>query len=87
MTVSPEKVPEMTNSTACLLCCIKSDVAALATDSQYVTFPKDGMTTTKPGSEDPVGGATSEPNGRGSDAELEGWRAKVKVSGDVLWPA
>jgi hypothetical protein len=64
---------------------MRSRVAALATDSQYVILPVVGITTTSPGSEEDAEADTKQPSGRGSFIDLEGYgKAKVKVSGDGM---
>lgn len=64
-------------------CSLRSRVAALDIDSQYVILPVVGMTTTSPGSEDEAEAETRDPRGRGSEPCFEGnGRANVKVSGD-----
>lgn len=62
---------------------MKSKVVALDIDSQYVTLPLLGITTTKPGSEEDADWGTRAPNGRRSVECFEGYgRVKVKDSGD-----
>jgi hypothetical protein len=63
---------------------MRSNVAALAIDSQYVILPLTGITTTRPGSEVLADGDTKEPRGKGSDVCFEGLgNAKVNVSGEA----
>jgi hypothetical protein len=64
---------------------MRSRVAALATDSQYVILPLVGITTTSPGSEEDAEAETRHPSGSGSDACFEWYgRANVKVSGEGM---
>jgi hypothetical protein len=73
----------MDPSTPCRCWRMKSRVAALDIDSQYVIFPLTGITTTSPGSVEDADGDTRDPRGRGSEACFEGYgRVNVKVSGD-----
>ena len=67
---------------------MRSNVAALEMDSQYVTLPLVGMTTTSPGSVELADGETKEPSGSGSLSCFDGCgRVKVKVSGVVVLTA
>jgi hypothetical protein len=61
---------------------MKTNVAALAIDSQYTTFPLPPITTARPGSADDADGDTRHPTGRASfGLDVEG-RVKENVSGD-----
>ena len=69
-------------------CSLKSKVAALDIDSQYVILPVVGTTTTSPGSVDDAEAETRQPSGNGSEMCFEGFgRAKVKVSGEDILTA
>jgi hypothetical protein len=82
-TLSPEYMPEIENWTPFRCWRIKSSVAALAMDSQYVTLPLLGMIMTSPGSVDDAEAATKDPSGRGSDSCLEAFgSSNVNVSGE-----
>lgn len=84
MTDSPDNIPGIVNSTP-LLCNLRSNVAALEIDSQYVILPVVGTTTTSPGSEEDAEAETRQPRGNGSETCFEGLgKAKVKVSGEDI---
>jgi hypothetical protein len=87
-TVSPESMPEIDISTPFRCWRIRSSVAALAMDSQYVIFPLFGMTTTSPGSGEDAEAKTRDPSGRGSEVCFDGYgSANVKVSGEGVFAA
>ena len=81
-TFSPECIPGIIYSTPVRSFFIKTNVAALAIDSQYTTFPLPPITTTKPGSADDADGETRHPTGRGSFGLVVDGRLKEKVSGN-----
>jgi hypothetical protein len=62
---------------------MRSIVAAHEMDSQKVTRPLTGMTTTRPGSVEEADGDTKDAMGRGSVVFLDGYgSAKLNVSGE-----
>jgi hypothetical protein len=62
---------------------MKSRVVALDMDSQYVTLPLVGITTTRPGSDVDAEGDTNDPSGKGSEICFEGYgKVKTKDSGE-----
>ena len=87
MAVSPESNPGIVVSTP-FRCNLRSRVAALEIDSQYVTLPEEGMITTSPGSEEDADADTSVPIGKGLEVCFEGCgNSKAKVSGETILTA
>ena len=64
---------------------MRSRVAALATDSQYVILPVVGIITTSPGSDEDAEAETKHPSGSGSEVCFEVYgSANAKVSGEGM---
>jgi hypothetical protein len=81
-TFSPDDMPEIVCSTPDRSFLMNANVAALDIDSQKMTLPLLGITTTKPGSVDEAEGDTSDPTGRASLDFDVGGSANMNVSGD-----